>query len=104
MGGHTAKQIDFVGIGGGDEKIRVMYICLFQNLLGGAVALHTNGIVTHHQSFQSAAVLINDGKRVTLGGQLSRQDLAYLTGSGNNDVHTKTPIFTEIIFYYITPL
>ena len=87
VGGGAAQQVNFVCIGGGNQKIRLLHACLEQDVHGHTVAGNRHHIVLLQGFLQNMGVLVDQGHIVALGRQQPCQRGAYLAVTGNNNVH-----------------
>ena len=89
VGSGAAQKIHFVGAGGGNKQIRILHTGVQQHLHGGAVAMNGDDIVALQTAAENLIVGIHQSDVIALGRQLAGQSGAYLTSSGNDNIHGK---------------
>ncbi len=87
MCSHAGKQVDFICIGCGNQKVGFLHICLLQHIHAGRISLNRNHIIGFHDVFKYFCLAVNNSNFVSLSRKLCGQSRPDLSASGNDNLH-----------------
>ena len=91
LGNEAGQQILLVGVGGGNQQIRLLHTGLPLDLQGGAVALNGHNIQALYGMLQGCGPLVNDGHVMTGFGEPLGKGAAHFAVHYNDDAHVGIP-------------
>ena len=93
----AAQQVDFVGVGGGDEHVGLLGPRLQQHLPGDAVSFQAHHVQLVGQPVQGIAGHIHNGDAVALVRQMLGQGCPHLAASRDDNGQIKSTRFISIM-------
>ena len=91
LGDQAGEQIDLVGVGDGDEHLRVSEAGLLQSANAGGATVDNFGVELLLELRAALGVLVDDGDLVALSNEAGCDERGALAAPGNQDAHEGCP-------------